>query len=1143
MPQAYAELHCLSNFTFLRGASHSEELVERAVQLGYQALAITDECSLAGVVRAYAAARNTKLKLIIGAEFRLTPHPDPLPGAEREKTLRPPGIGRDNLRLVLLAQNREGYGNLSEFITRGRRNAKKGEYHLSRADLEPGIESCLALWLPSAQPLAEDAHWLAARFPGRTWIAVELLAHGGDWDRLETLQCLGRQTGLPLTACGDVHMHARSRRALQDTLTAIRLGVPVSAAGLALQASGERHMRPRETLERIYPRSLLDETIRISGLCNFSLEELRYEYPEEIVPENKTPTQYLRELTEAGLEERYPGGVPETVRNDAGKELALIAELRYEAFFLTVYDVVKYARRQQILCQGRGSAANSVVCYALGITEVDPNRTRLLFGRFLSKERNEPPDIDVDFEHERREEVIQYIYRKYGRDRAALAATVITYQARSAFRDIGKALGLDAVQLDRISGSLVWWDRPEERAARLREAGFDPHSSVIRKLIALTNTLIGFPRHLSQHVGGFVISRGPLSQLVPTENAAMPGDPSRYTDDGIKPASKDAAAASSGPLRTNIQWDKDDLEELGLLKVDVLALGMLTAIRRALDLVNRRRGRALSMADILLTEDSDEGKPVYDMLCEADSIGVFQVESRAQMSMLPRLRPRNYYDLVVEVAIVRPGPIQGGMVHPYLNNRKKKPEEIEYPSLKLKKVLERTLGVPIFQEQVMEIAMVAAGFSAGKADQLRRAMAAWKRKGGLGPFKDDLINGMIKNHYDAKFALQIFEQIKGFGEYGFPESHSASFALLVYVSAWLKHYEPAAFTCALLNSQPMGFYSPSQLVQDAQRHGVEVRPVDALVSSWDCTLEPRSGSGTRHEARGARNAKEEHNNCEEPRTNTSHLASESLALVPSASRRAPDSLSLTPDGQPAIRLGLRMISGFSQNAAERLIGARVELCTSLSLRPSSLVPRPSVEDLAQRAKLSRRGLRLLAEAGALGSLAGHRRNAAWLVAGIEKLPPLLAHATIAESAADLPAPTEGQDILADYASTGLTLRRHPLALLRPRLEKDSFSSAKQLKNIPTNTPVRVAGLVTCRQHPDTAKGVIFVTLEDETGQINVVVWKKLSRKQRRPLLAARLLRVDGTLEREGDVTHLIAEHLTDYSTLIGNLDVHSRDFH
>ena len=662
---------------------------------------------------------------------------------------------------------------------------------------------------------------------------------------------------------------------------------------------------------------------------------------------------------------------------------------------------------------------------------------------------------------------------------------MICYRTRSAFRDIGKALGLDAGQLDRIAGSFVWWDHPGERAARLREAGFDSDSPVIHKLVTLTSELSGFPRHLSQHVGGFVISRGLLSQLVPTENAAM----------------KD---------RTVIQWDKDDLEELGLLKVDVLALGMLTAIRLALDMVNRRHGSSLSMADILATEDRDEGKPVYAMLCKADSIGVFQVESRAQMSMLPRLKPENYYDLVVEVAIVRPGPIQGGMVHPYLKNRKMDREKIKYPSPELKEVLKRTLGVPIFQEQVMEISMVAASFSVGEADQLRRAMAAWKRKGGLEPFRDRLINGMLKNGYEENFALQIFEQIKGFGEYGFPESHSASFALLVYVSAWLKCYEPAAFTCALLNSQPMGFYSPPQLVQDAQRHGVEVRPVDVLVSSWDCTLE---------------------------RTSARPASLQVFPCLPEAERESSDtihgfSLNMRHSAlQPSLRLGLRMVKGLSENGAKRLLEVR------------ALNEFESVEDLLLAANLSRKDMNVLAAAGALEPLAGHRRNAAWVVSGIEKRPPLLAHATIVESAITLTAPTEAQEIIDDYVSTGLTLRRHPLALLRPRFAKHSFSTAEQLKHMPTNTPVHVVGLVTCRQHPGTAKGVIFVTLEDETGQINVVVWKRLSQKQRRPLLGARLLHVEGMLEREGDVIHVIAEHLVDRSKLIGPLNASSRDFH
>ncbi len=1168
MPQAYVELHCLSNFTFLRGASRAEELVERAVQLGYSALAITDECSLAGVVRAHVAAKEHNLQFIIGTEILLGDeeqgsNQNPEPRRKGAKDAKKNEIERENrLRLVLLAQNREGYGNLSELITRGRRNAEKSEYRLSRADLGSGLEHCLALWLPPAQPRPEDAHWLAQRFPGHTWIAVELLARGGDWDRLETLQRLGRQTGLPLTACGDVHMHVRSRRALQDTLSAIRLGVPVAQVGRALLPSGERHLRRRETLERIYPRELLAETLRIAARCDFSLDSLRYEYPQEIVPAGETPAQYLRRLTEEGLMWRFappgtrreargeredqephsgsgmrheargarkdqkhqdtdtgnaishlsppasrlsplasPAAVPDRVRSLVEHELALIAELGYEPYFLTVHDIVKYARSRGILCQGRGSAANSAVCYALGITEVDPGRMQMLFERFISRERNEPPDIDVDFEHQRREEVIQYLYAKYGRERAAIAATVITYRSRSAFRDVGKALGLDLTQLDRISKSFAWWDRRDERAARLQEAGFDPESPVIRKLVWLTDALIGFPRHLSQHVGGFVISRGPLSRLVPIENAAM-------------------------PERTNIQWDKDDLDALGLLKVDVLALGMLSAIRRALDLVSRIRAKPFGMADV-----PPEDPQVYAMLQQADSIGVFQIESRAQMSMLPRLRPANYYDLVIEVAIVRPGPIQGGMVHPYLRRRQGL-EPVTYPSEAVRSVLERTLGVPIFQEQVMQLAVVAAGFTPGEADHLRRSMAAWRRKGGLHQFEEKLISGMRERGYSEEFARQIFQQILGFGEYGFPESHSASFALLVYVSAWLKCHEHAAFTCALLNSQPMGFYAPSQLVQDAQRHGIEVRPVDVLQSEWDCTLEPR---------------KEEER--EKRKEERSDFAESQLS-------------------QPVLRLGLCMISGFSQEAAKRLIEARAALrpslasygrspvsseagCPSLSSflfslsSAAALTPRSStdLEELALRAKLNRRDLRCLAEAGALASLAGHRRNAAWLVAGIEERPPVLASAAIVESAVDLPAPTEGQDIVADYASLGLTLRRHPLALLRPHLARLRMITAQELLHTPTGKPVRVAGLVTCRQRPGTASGVIFITLEDETGQINVVVWRGVSEKQRRPLLAASLLGVHGVLEREGAVTHLIAGKLVDYSALLGSLVTHSRDFH
>ncbi|KAF0191574.1 MAG: error-prone DNA polymerase [Gammaproteobacteria bacterium] len=771
----YAELHCVSNFTFQRGASHPEELVVRAAELGCAALAITDECSLAGVVRAHVAAKQAGLKLIIGSEFQLI----------------------DGPRFVLLATNRHGYGNLSAVITRARRAARKGGYSLCRADLADGVPDCLALLLDPDTVSEEHLAWFSATFV-RVWLALELL-HGPDDDvKRVHIEQLAARYRLPVAAAGDVHMHVRQRRALQDALTAIGLGTTVAAAGAALHASGERHLRAREKLARIYAPAPLAETVRIATQCTFSLDELRYEYPEELVPPGETPAGYLRRLTEAGMRDRWPDGAPEKVQRLIEHELVLISELRYEAYFLTVHDIVRFAHSQDILCQGRGSAANSAVCYCLGITSVDPARMEMLFERFISKERGEPPDIDVDFEHERREEVIQYIYQKYGRDRAALAATVITYRYRSAARDAGKALGMSVAQVDRLAKSRAWWDGQRVLPERLREAGFDPDSAVMQRWRMLVDVLTGFPRHLSQHVGGFVIARDALHRLVPVENAAM-------------------------PERTVIQWDKDDLEALGLLKVDVLGLGMLTAIRRALALINEFRGQSLRLAAV-----PAEDAATYAMIQHGDTVGVFQIESRAQMAMLPRLRPATFYDLVIEVAIVRPGPIQGDMVHPYLQRRQGL-EPVTYPSEQVRGVLERTLGVPIFQEQVIKLAMVAAGFSAGEADALRRAMAAWKRKGGLEPFEQRLITGMRERGYDEQFARRVFDQIKGFGEYGFPESHAVSFALLAYVSAWFKCHEPAAFTCALLNSQPMGFYAPAQLVQDARRHGVEVRAVNVCV--------------------------------------------------------------------------------------------------------------------------------------------------------------------------------------------------------------------------------------------------------------------------------------------------------------------------
>jgi len=1068
----YAELHCLSNFTFLRGASHPEELVERAHALGYGALAITDECSVAGVVRAHVAAKACGLKLLIGAEVKLA----------------------DGLKLVVLATDRSGYGNLCALITRGRMRAVKGSYRIERGDLDAGLPGCLVLLIPGARPDTGDARFVAERFPGRAWIAAELVCGANDHARLNELYALGQCSGLPLAAAGDVHMHLRSRRPLQDTLTAVRLGCPVHEAGHALHFNAERHLRSRLRLSRIYRPELTAETLIIAGHCDFSLDSLRYEYPGEVVPAGETPASHLRRLTEQGLRKRFPQGAPQHVLKLIEHELALIAELNYEHFFLTVHDVVEFARAQGILCQGRGSAANSAVCYALGITEVDPARMSVLFERFISRERNEPPDIDVDFEHQRREEVIQYIYRKYGRDRAALAATVITYRPKSALRDVGKALGLELVQVDRLARSMHWWDGRRVAPERLRASGFDPDSAVIARLIELVNTIVGFPRHLSQHVGGFIISRGPLAELVPVENAAM-------------------------PERSVIQWDKDDLDALGLLKVDVLALGMLSAVRRALDLVNRYRGAALTMQRIL---DRGDDPAVYEMIRRADTVGVFQIESRAQMSMLPRLAPREFYDLVIEVAIVRPGPIQGGMVHPYLRRRQGL-EPVTYPSPAVEQALKRTLGVPIFQEQVMQLAVVAAGFSPGEADSLRRSMAAWRRKGGLEPFQGRLIRGMLERGYEREFAEQIFQQILGFGEYGFPESHSASFALLAYVSSWLKHHEPAAFLAAMLNSQPLGFYSASQLVQDARRHEVEVRPVDVTVSAWECTLEPPPGS-----LEGNRNSYlttyPYENRTEAAHRSVAHESRLAAYGSPVAGHRSRLST-------PAVRLGLRMAKGLAEVAAERIVAAR------------GAAPLQNVEDLARRAQLDRRDLRNLAAAGALAALAGHRHAAHWASAGVDTVLGLLEDAPVCDPLPQLVPPTEGGNIVADYASLGLTLGRHPLALLRHRLSHMRFATAADLARLPHGRFTRTAGIVTCRQRPSTAKGVVFVTLEDETGCVNVVVWRALVERQRRELLGSSLLGVEGEVQREGEVVHLVAHRLTDHTRLLGRLAVRSRDFH
>jgi error-prone DNA polymerase len=1020
MNAGFAELHAVSNFTFLRGASHPQELVAEAAQLGYAALAITDECSLAGAVRAHLEAKRLGFKLIIGSEFRLQNGP----------------------KLVLLATDRSGYGQLVSLITLARRAAEKGEYRLLPHQLETqALDHCLTIWLPDAEPDIETGAWLKQLFPARCWIGVELFLEGTDGHRLGALQALGERLETPLVACNDVHMHRRERQPLQDTLTAIRLGRPLAELGHALFPNAERHLRPIATLVRLYPRELLQESLRIAERCRFSLEELRYEYPAELVPVGYTPSGWLRELTWRGMLRRWPEGAPDKVWRQVEHELELIESLAYEPFFLTVHDVVEFARSRGILCQGRGSAANSAVCYCLGITEVDPARLDLLFERFLSKERNEPPDIDVDFEHERREEVVQYIYRKYGRHRAALAASVITYRLRSALRDVARALGFASSRIDALARALDGQDL----ATTLAEADLPLGNPTVRHLLERVRELVGFPRHLSQHVGGFVIAAEDLSRWVPVENAAMPD-------------------------RTVIQWDKEDLEALGLLKVDVLSLGMLTAIRKALTHVSESLGRPFTLADI-----PPEDPEVYAMLQRADSIGVFQVESRAQMTMLPRLRPKNYYDLVIQIAIVRPGPIQGDMVHPYLA-RKAGREPVSYPSPAVKKVLERTLGVPIFQEQVMQLAMVAAGFTAGEADQLRRAMAAWHRKGGLEPFEKRLLDGMRERGYEERFARQIYRQIQGFGEYGFPESHSASFALLAYASAWLKCHHPAAFACALLNSQPMGFYGPSQIIQDTRRHGVEVRPIDVRYSAHDCTLEP-----------------------------------------PDASR-------------PALRLGLRLVNGLSVAAAERLVEARRS------------GPFGSVQDLACRSRLGRRDLEALAAADALRGLAGHRHRAFWEAAGVETPTPLYTKPEFAEATPMLRRPDEAAEVIADYATAGATLRRHPLNLLRERLNRRGFRTVEALWQMRNGAVARVAGLVVCRQRPMTANGTTFVTIEDETGQINLIVWPATARAQSRPLLRARLLAVTGMVQHEEGVLHLVAGRFEDLGHWLLGLVVAARDF-
>jgi error-prone DNA polymerase len=1026
----YAELFCQSHFSFLHGASSPQELVQQAAALGYDALALTDECSVAGIVRAYRQIneQQLKIKLIVGSYFQL-----------------------DALQLVLLCPDKAGYAELCRVITNARRRSSKGEYCLTEWDLM-SVKHCLLLWLPSGDAASDNhwAGWLSKYHHARMWLAMRReLSHN---EAIFSQYCLdlAQQHQLTIMCCGAVLMHTPQRLALQHCVSAIKAGKPISALGRQLLSNAERALRPLTKLQKLFSSDWLAQTCIIAQRCQFTLDELKYQYPAELVPENETASSYLTKLVVQGSKLRFPTGVPPQVQAIIDKEMALITELNYEYFFLTIYDLVQFAKRQAILYQGRGSAANSVVCYCLEITAVDPRQIQVLFERFISKERQEPPDIDVDFEHERREEVIQYLYQKYGRERAALAATVISYRFKSALRDVGKALGLPLSQLDFLVKNIQRRDATQSWQQQLAGLGLDCNSQTTQQLIALVEQLRGVPRHLSQHVGGFVISRGPLYELVPVENAAM-------------------------NERTVIQWDKDDLETLALLKVDVLALGMLTAIRKCFALIQQHYQIALSISSINALGD-DPG--VYQMLQQADTVGVFQVESRAQMSMLPRLKPACYYDLVIQIAIVRPGPIQGDMVHPYLKRRHAL-ETVTYPSEAVKAVLSRTLGIPIFQEQVIQLAMVAAGFSGGEADQLRRAMASWKKTGELLPFKHKLVDGMQRRGYDRDYAERIYQQICGFGEYGFPESHSASFAVLAYVSAWLKYYYPAAFCSALLNSYPMGFYTPSQLLQDSRRHGVTASPVCVNQSQWDFILE--------HQA---------------------------------------DAM--------AIRLGLRQVKGLSRAGGALLVQRR---------------PAGGYRHIQQLIQLglSRTDLQALASANALSSISGDRYNSRWLLMDTQHSLPLFGavvdNQTDDAQASCLPAPGAVQEMLEDYAATGLSLQQHPLALLRQAKKLPRSVPAIDLVHVRPNSPVRVSGLVTLRQRPGTAAGVTFMSLEDETGTVNVLVWLATAQAQQKSFLTARILQVDGILQREGDVIHIIAGKLVDLSALLAELNLSARNFH
>ncbi|MFM2043727.1 MAG: hypothetical protein RLY86_2303 [Pseudomonadota bacterium] len=1115
-PPGYAELQVTTNFSFLRGASHAEELVLTARALGLGALAVTDRNSLAGVVRAHLAARGTGLKLVVGARLDLTDGPS----------------------LLCLPRDRVAYGRLSRLLTIGKRRAPKGECWIGRDDVAEHQEGqILVLLAPDGVDAAfpGDLADYRGRFGKRLNLALTHRYQGDDARRLDWLADLGRAHRVPLVATNDVHYHTPRRRMLQDVLTCIREGVTIQSAGYRLSANAERHLKPPGEMARLFHRhpDAVARTMDLAAACTFSLAELEYQYPDEVAPGGDAQAE-LERLTAVGLAGRYPDGVPPKVTAQVAHELSLIGQLRYAPYFLTVQDIVAYARRREILCQGRGSAANSAVCYALGITSVDPARSDLLFERFISTARNEPPDIDVDFEHERREEVIQYIYEKYGRDRAGIAATVTSYRARGAMREVGKAMGLSLDLVNRLSGAVWGWGAEGIDDAHIRAQGLDTDDPLLKRTLDLARELVGFPRHLSQHVGGFIITKGPLSDLCPIMNAAMDG-------------------------RTTIEWDKDDIDALRILKVDVLALGMLTCVRKGLDLIAAHYGHRYDLATI-----PAEQPEVYDMLCRADSLGVFQVESRAQMTMLPRLRPRTFYDLVIEVAIVRPGPIQGDMVHPYLR-RRQGIEPVTFPSPELAQVLGKTLGVPLFQEQAMKIAIVAAGFTPDEADRLRRAMATFRKNGDIHTFRDKFIGGMTNRGYDTVFAESCFRQIEGFGTYGFPESHAASFALLVYVSAWIKCFHPDVFCAALLNSQPMGFYAPAQIVRDAREHGVPVLPPDVNISGWDCGLEDASVYPSPSQASGlgpslslkGRGGMEPHRIGAEQHA-LSSTEQEKTPLPPEGEGGAHaqrgkvrGTAAPTPTPTPArhaVRLGFRIVKGLREEEVKRLTDARQG------------GPFRSVADLWRRAGLSTGTLEKLANADAFRSLGLDRRQALWEVAALGDAPlPLFAGLAEggeeggAEPAADLPAMALGAHVVEDYASLNLSLKAHPLALLRERLRLEHPPQAPPLlpaemqRRLPDRRRLAVAGLVLVRQRPGSAKGVIFVTLEDETGVVNLVLMPDVFERYRKQVLGSRLLLAWGRLERVGPpavtrgevpgepVIHLRVEHLEDRSPLLRTL--------